>query len=244
MKKILVIQSRSRQEMIDAEQGEYRRAAGEDAELSFASTLDLARTWDAPEQILEGYDGIIVGGSGEFDLDGGRGEQDPARMTAREVVARIRPLIGHMLANNAPILGVCFGHQLIAETYGGNVTNDHSQKKVGSFEVRLTEEGGRDILFSGLPGTFMAQYGHKDSITNLPAGATLLASTPQCRFSALRYGSKAYTVQFHPELTAKDVFWKLEHSPGYLPEGSDLTKVVHESPEASRIIALFIEKIV
>lgn len=242
--KILIIQSRFRAEMIDAEQSEYRRAIGDRAEISFISTLDAALAWQEPETLLAGFDAVIIGGSGEYDLHGGRDGADPARLTAHEILKRVSHLIDHVIEHQIPILGICFGHQLIADTRAGAVTHDHVQKKVGSFAVQLTDEGKKDELFSALPESFVAQYGHKDSVTALPAGATLLASSPQCFFSALRYGPKAYTVQFHPELTAKDVYWKLEHSPGYLPEGVDINSVVKDSPDASRIIPLFIERIV
>lgn len=230
--------------MIDAERQEYTRSIGNAAEVSFASTLDLALQWKDPKKILDRYDGVILGGSGEFDLHGGRTADDPARMTARQIVDRIRTFVDYVLANDISILGICFGHQLIAEMHGGKVTNDHEQKKVGTYEVSLTEEGMQDRLFSSLPKDFTAQYGHKDSVTSLPTGATLLAVGPACKFSVLRYGPRAYTTQFHPELTAKDVYWKLEHSPGYLPEGIDVGDMVKESTEASRIIPLFIERIV
>ena len=84
--------------------------------------------------------------------------------------------------------------------HGGMVTNDREQSKMGAYEVSLTEEGKQDPLFKDLPETFYAQYAHKDSVTNLPDGATLLASSPVCKFAALRYGEKIYTMQFHPEV--------------------------------------------
>lgn len=244
MKRILVIQSRGRQDMIDSERAEYIEASKGLAEVDFESALNVTRSWEEPADIVKGYDAVILGGSGEFDLHGGRSEDDPARMGAREIIARIRPFVGHIFANNIPVLGICFGHQLIADMHGGNVSNDPAQKKVGTFEVTRTEEGEKDPLFSSLPRNFLAQYGHKDSLTSLPTGATLLAIGPACKFSALRYGPKAYTVQFHPELTAKDVAWKLDNSPGYLPEGVSADSIVKESPEASQIIPLFIERII
>ena len=244
MKRIFVVQFRARPEMLEAERAEYKRATGEGAEIEFESALNTAREWDAPQKILAGFDGIILGGSGEFDLHGGREENDTARVTAREVLGRMKKFVSYTVQNDIPVLGICFGHQVIAEIYSGNVTNDHLQKKVGSFEVNVLPEGKQDLLFQTVPSPFIAQYGHKDSVTSLPQGATLLATGPACKFSALRYGSKIYSTQFHPELTAKDVAWKLANSPGYLPEGVSVESIVKESPEASKIIPLWIEKIV
>ena len=104
---------------------------------------------------------------------------------------------------------------------------DETQSKSGSHEVHLTEEGSSDKLFKTLPKSFVAQYWHKDSVTNLPEGAMILATRPSCRFSALRYGDNVYTTQFHPEV-----------------ERITSDENPKPSPEASRLIPLWIERIV
>jgi len=243
MKKILIVQSRQRPEMLQAEQDEYRRALGDFAVPVFVSSLDTTLPWDNPEEMLSGYDGSIVGGSGEFDFDGGRAFDDGARVTSREIVQRTKPLIVHVLEKDFPLLGICYGHQIVAEVLGVPVVNDLEQKKVGTYEVHLTEVGKKDRLLGALPGAFLAQYGHKDSLSSLPKNAVLLASSALCKTSAVRYGQNVYTMQFHPELTKDDVVWKLAHSPGYLPEGTDVHSLIKPSIEASRIIPLFVEKV-
>jgi len=244
MKKILVIQSRTRPEMLQAEQGEYTRAVSGKAELTFISSLDETQSWEAPARILAGFDACVLGGSGEFDFDGGRADDDVARLTSQAIVVRLKPFIEYVLQTSFPTLGICYGHQIIAEIIGVPVINDLAQKKTGTYEVFLTDAGKEDVLFGEVPEHFMAQYGHKDSLSELPSSAVLLASSPQCKTSAVRYGSKVYTMQFHPELTDQDVRWKLENSPGYLPEGTDIDSIIKPSPEASLIIPRFVEKIV
>lgn len=125
-----------------------------------------------------------------------------------------------------PILGVCFGHQIIGNMHEGMVSNDREQAKMGAYEVFLTEEGKTDPLFGALPERFFAQYAHKDSVTNTPAGATLLATGEACRFAALRYGSRAYTCQFHPEVLK-------------MPRGPE-----HDTSEASGLVRLWVERVV
>ncbi len=71
-----------------------------------------------------------------------------------------------------------------------------------------------------------------------------LAGSPDCRFSALRYGSKVYTTQFHVELTAADEIAALKRGNGYLPAGVAAESIVRESPEASKLMGLWIERIV
>lgn len=244
MKKILVIQSRKRPEMIQAERGEYRRAIPEQYEIGFISSLDESIEWESPSVVLDSYDAVILGGSGEFDFDGGREKGDIACITSQVISTRLKTLIKYVIENNFPLLGICYGHQIVSAVLGVKVVNDHTQKKVGSYEVSLTNEGRSDTLFSKLPETFIAQYGHKDSLSALPQGAVVLATGDRCRTSALRIGRHVYTMQFHPELTAEDSLRKLSCSPGYLPEGVDVTSIIKPSVEASRIIPLFIENVV
>lgn len=237
---MLLIQSRKRPEMVEGEQGEYTRAlAGTGAALSCMSVFDDTIDWHAPEALLSGHDGIILGGSGEYDFDGGRPLTDAVRAESKAIVERLRPLLDYVFANDVPLLGVCYGHQIISEYQGIPVVSDVEQKKVGSHAVCLTEAGKTDPLFAGLPERFIGQYGHKDSLSAVPKDAVLLATGPSCKTSALRYGSRIYTLQFHPELTETDVAWKLANSPGYLPEGIPLDELIKPSPEASTLIPRF-----
>jgi len=227
MRKILVVQSRSSPEWVEREQTNFRRAVGKSAEVEFLSALDERLAWTYPDEFLKSRSGVIFGGSSDFDFHGGRSEKDPARLMATIILSRTKLIITYALAENVPILGVCFGHQLIAQMRGGDVQFDPTQEKSGSHEVHLTNEGKADALFGHLPGSFIAQYWHKDSVTNLPEGATVLATGPSCRFSALRYGDNIYTTQFHPEV-----------------ERVAPDKNPRPSPEASELVLQWIRHIV
>ena len=161
--------------------------------------------WDTPSKIVERYDGIVLGGSSDFFIHGVKGEEYAERAGAREIMDRMRLLVEYIVERQVPTLGICFGHQLIAEVFGGTVTHDHLQKKGGTHEVRLTEAWKDDPLFAGFPAVFPAQYWHRDSVTRPPLGAVVLAEGDSCRFAALRYGSEVYTLQFHPELFPDDL---------------------------------------
>ncbi|MBV9159142.1 MAG: type 1 glutamine amidotransferase [Candidatus Kaiserbacteria bacterium] len=227
MKRILVVQSRVTETRIERERENYRRTIGDRAEVSFLSALDEQLAWNAPADFLKGNDGVIFGGSSDFDFHGGRREDDPARIISMVILSRTRDLISYALENDVPVLGVCFGHQIIGQMHNGMVSNDREQSKLGSYEVALTEAGKSDPLFADLPERFFAQYAHKDSVTNMPDGATLLATGSACRFSALKYGKKVYTVQFHPEVK------QFRHGPDQ-----------KESPEASKLVPRWIERMV
>lgn len=242
MKNILLIQARLESKRADMEYGAFQRILGEGVHVERVSVLDDSYTWDLPGKVIDMYDGVIIGGSGDFHLHGGNPDDDACR-EARRFLERLRPYIIYMHANDTPVLGVCFGHQLIAEIMDGGVTNDRAQQKTGTYEITLTTEGARDPLFGNFPTTFSVQYAHKDSVTSLPTGATLLASGDTCRFSALRYGSRMYTVQFHPELSREDMVATGRLMPQYLPEGAVLEDMFRPSPEASKVISIFIESI-
>lgn len=245
MKEILIMQSRRRLEMIEDEQRNYRESLAQTgAQLTFKSTLDESLPWDDAKALLATADGVIFGGSGEFDFDGARTDDDPARLTAHAIRDRVRPFVEYLFANAIPTLGICFGHQIIGEIMGAKVVSDPLQKKVGTHEVRLCEEGKEDPLLSASPESFNGQYGHKDSLSTLPTGAVLLAEAPNCRYSALRYGSNIYTLQFHPELTADEVVRKFANSPGYLPEGVSAESLTRPSKEASALLPRFVNLIV
>jgi GMP synthase (glutamine-hydrolysing) len=104
-------------------------------------------------------------------------------------------------ARNVPILGVCFGHQLLGVAFGARIVQNPNGRETGSVEVRLTPEGGRDPLFRGLPNTFTVQATHEDVVDRLPAGATLLAGNANTALQAFGVGANVRAVQFHPELT-------------------------------------------
>ena len=244
-KKILLVQSRSRTDKIEAEQDGYRAALKGIAKLECLSALDESLSWRDPHKLVSAYGGIIFGGSSDYDFDGGRMAKDPFRLLSMIILSRTKNLITYATEEKIPVLGVCFGHQLIANMHGGEVKNDPKQKKSGTFEVILTDEGKKDPLLGEMPEKFLAQYGHKDSVTKLPKGAVVLAKNKDCRFSVLRYGATTYTAQFHPELTGTRAINSLNDVEGYLPDNvSDASKIVRESPEASKIIPLWIEKIV
>lgn len=225
MPRILLIQSRSDPAWVERELKNFRRVVGRDAELHTLSALDEKLAWSTPDEFLEGYDGVILGGSSDIDFDGGRAEKDPARLLSLIVLSRVRNIVSYALAEGVPMLGICFGHQLIARMHGAPVEHDAAQGKTGPHDIVLTEAGRADPLFAAAPACFAAQYRHKDSIVELPDGATLLANGAHCRYSVLRYGEKTYTMQFHPE--------------------SDRPVPHAEGPfEAARIVSLWIGRIV
>lgn len=103
-----------------------------------------------------------------------------------------------------PFLGVCLGHQLLADALGGKVA-PMKEPEVGILDVSLTGDAADDALFTGLPKTLKCLQWHGAEVIELPAHATVLARSPACAVQAFRVGKKAYGLQYHVELTAVTV---------------------------------------
>ena len=103
-----------------------------------------------------------------------------------------------------PLLGVCFGHQLIGAAYGAEVVENPAGWELGSYELEVSEAGRADPLFAELPDRFPVNLSHRDIVAAPPAGATLeiLASTPRTQLQAIAAGPNIRGVQFHPEFDA------------------------------------------
>lgn len=103
-----------------------------------------------------------------------------------------------------PFLGVCLGHQLLAEALGGEVTL-MAEPEVGLADVSLTSAGLADPLFAGFAATVETFQWHGAQVSKLPLGATVLAENAACGVQAYRWGTHAYGLQYHVEITASTV---------------------------------------
>jgi GMP synthase-like glutamine amidotransferase len=99
-----------------------------------------------------------------------------------------------------PYLGICLGHQLLADALGGTCGPMRESKAIGPHRVVLTDEGRNDPLFSGFSTDFDAMQWHSVRVAQMPEGAIRLARSDNCCCEALRIGRAAWGLQFHPEL--------------------------------------------
>lgn len=96
-----------------------------------------------------------------------------------------------------PVLGFCYGHQIMAKTLGGTVT--HSE--VGEYGGAQLHRAGQSLLLDGTPDEQTVWMSHRDSVTEVPAGFKITASTDVCPVAAMEnQACDLYSTQFHPEV--------------------------------------------
>lgn len=110
----------------------------------------------------------------------------------------LREIIGA----GVPVLGVCYGHQLMAYALGGAVDYHTQGSEVGQIAVSLNDAARHDPLLEGLPTSFDTFLSHEQSVLTLPSCAVVLASSSHDPHQIIRYSSTALSVQFHPEFSA------------------------------------------
>lgn len=155
----------------------------------------------------------------------------------------IEAWIPELVQSGIPLLGICYGHQLLGRAMGGRVDYHPGGREVGTVAVRLCAEGGHDPLFAALPRNFKVHATHGQSVLTLPPGAVLLAENDYEPHHAFRLGRCAWGVQFHPEYDSRVMRdYVTAQADGLLQAGQDVTLLqqnVQETPEANSILAAF-----
>ena len=134
-----------------------------------------------PESI-DGYDAIIITGSAH-------GVYEP-----HPWIPPLMDLIRKAYADGQKMVGICFGHQIIAQALGGVV--EKSSKGLGTgvqdYEYRSPDGPWAPISLCAW---------HQDQIVKLPEGADVIARSPFCEYAGLQYGDQILTFQAHPEFS-------------------------------------------
>jgi len=159
-------------------------------------------TWTAveldegePVPDLAGFDGLWVMG-GPMDV----WQKDQHPWLVDEIAA-----IHDAVANRAmPYVGLCLGHQLLAEALGGEVGVAQTPE-IGVLDVEMTDAGKAHALMAGVPETMKTLQWHSAEVTRLPESAVCLMSSPVCRYEAMAVGDTAVSMQFHVEIEPNTV---------------------------------------
>ncbi|MCW4455841.1 glutamine amidotransferase [Flavobacterium sp. MXW15] len=149
-----------------------------------------------------GFAGAIVTGSAAFVTDRAEWSERSAGWLREAAHAGM------------PLLGICYGHQLLAHALGGEVAYNPAGRESGTIRLDLQPPAADDPLFAGLPASFPAHATHLQTVLRAPAGATVLARSVQDNCHAFRWGANTWGLQFHPEFAT-------HHMRGYVRARAD-----------------------
>ncbi len=130
----------------------------------------------------EDVDGVILSGG-------------PRSVYEEDAPTIDRSYLDELSDRGVPVLGICYGHQLLAQLYGGRV-----ERGAGEFGVATLYLRARDQIFKGLRRREKVWMSHRDQVVEPPGGSKVLAYTRNTRIAAFRLPNGFYGVQFHPEV--------------------------------------------
>jgi GMP synthase (glutamine-hydrolysing) len=212
---------------------------------------------DFEDWVIEGFDGIIddivitAPHRGEMlpkpaDYSGVVITGSHAMVTDQEEWSvRTAEWIPDVIAAEIPLLGICYGHQLMAHALGGSVAASPLGIEIGTVEIALRSEAAADTLFQTLPQQIRVHASHTQSVVRLPQHAVLLASNENEPHHAFLIGKTAWGIQFHPEFDTEimlayiDEFTDLIRSSGQDPKA--LKQLVQDAPYSKLILKRFAE---
>lgn len=152
------------------------------------SIIDVSAGESLPDRFE--YSGIIIPGSHAMVTERLAWSERTAAWIPRAIEQRI------------PMLGICYGHQLIAHALGGTVDYNPNGLEFGTAKIHFTKAAQNDPLFSVLPEEISFQVSHSQSVISLPNVAKLLAFNEMEPHHAFRYSNHVWGIQFHPEFDA------------------------------------------
>lgn len=142
---------------------------------------------------IDSFDGLIIMG-GVMSID----DEDEYPWLKQE-----KEFIRKSIEAKIPVLGICFGAQLLADTLGAKVYKNH-YPEIGWYRLNVSDDSIVQRLFSDIPKSFDVLHWHGDTF-DIPQGALLLAGSEATPNQGFIYKDKILAMQFHLELRLEDV---------------------------------------
>lgn len=223
IKPFLILQLRPEDEAADSELAAFLEHGNIPPESFRRIRMDKQ---SIPEVNLDEYSAVIVGG-GPSCLSDDESKKSPEQ---KRFESELKPLLDKIIALDFPYLGACYGLSILAQHIGGEVSKRRYAETVEATVISLTEAAKDDPLTKGLPTTFKAFGGHKESCQDVPPGAVLLASSKKCPIHMIRYKQNIYATQFHTELDKAGLALRIRtyRDLGYFP-AEDADKLIQAS---------------
>lgn len=192
-----------------------------EGDINFVKVFQGDKSYDEIKEMLDNdHAPLVIAGSGQYYLSKPN-QTNEMQEDVENLKEHFYPYLKELFErNDRYIFGICFGHQIMVDLYGSLVT-DEAQAETGVFEVYLTEEGLNSPLFEGVREPYHVVLGHSDSAKELPEHAKVLSYSERCKVQALQFTDKIYSVQYHPEMTLKELEERLKLYPHYKDHSSD-----------------------
>ena len=136
------------------------------------------------------------------------------------------------LDEGVPTLGICYGHQMLAQVLGGSVGYLPDAPEVGFRRLQFMGDYEADPLFGLYPSHFEAFTFHYQTVQRLPERARTFARTTQERNQAVRFGEWIWGIQYHPEFSPQAACAYIQHEAAELERaGLDVQELLREAKQ-------------
>jgi GMP synthase (glutamine-hydrolysing) len=158
---------------------------------------------------------------------------------------KLEKYLQNLKEEQIPMLGICYGHQLLAKALGGESKNNPKGKEVGTAVISFTCKDCEDTLFSTVPTIFWAHTTHMQTATVLPQGSVSFASSQIDNNHIVKFAKNVWGVQFHPEFDEEIMREYIKAQEESLKkEGLNVQKLleaVKPTPWANSVLDNFVE---
>jgi GMP synthase (glutamine-hydrolysing) len=231
LKQITLIKTGGTIPEIRQQYGDFEKWFADGLGVSSVQQVDVFRNQPSPS--LEETSAVVISGSAAMVSH----REDWSEATAQ--------WLKQVVEAGLPVLGVCYGHQLLAHALGGKVGLNPNGRQIGTVLTKLLDSATNDPLLGYLPIEFSSQTSHSESVLELPPNAVRLATSPLDDNFAIRFSEKAWGVQYHPEFSGPIMSKYIKYrSDALREEGLDpdqLLAKVTETEQALSVLKKFSE---